>query len=91
MELGRGDSRLQEAAGSEHGHPRLGGDVQGDALIGRHKQDGAPPQRDVGEGGGRGCRGVAFDDQEDAGAVNWSDGVLLHGGRDLQDEVRMFL
>lgn len=60
--------------------------MQGHALVGRHKQDGAPPQRDVRESGGAGCRGVAFDDQEDAGAVDGSHSVLLPRGRDLQDE-----
>lgn len=58
--------------------------MQGDALVGRDEQDGAPPQRDIGEGSGGGRRGVAFDDQEDAGTVDWSNSVLLHGGWDLQ-------
>lgn len=57
--------------------------MQGDALVGRDEQHAAPPQRDVGEGGGGGRRGVALDDQEDAGAVHRGDGVLLHRGRDL--------
>lgn len=74
---------LQQAAGSEHAHPRLGRDVQGDTLIGRHKKNGAPPQRDIREGSGGGGRGVALDDQQDAAAVKWGDGVELHGGRDL--------
>lgn len=57
--------------------------MQGDALVGRDKQDGAAPQCDVGERSGGGRCGVAFDDQDYAGAVDWSDGVLLHQGRDL--------
>lgn len=75
---------LQKAAGSKHGHPRLGGDLQRHALISWDKQDSPPSQGDVGESGGGGGRGVAVDDQQDAGAVDGSYGVLLHRGWDLQ-------
>lgn len=68
---------LQQAAGAEHGHARRRGHLQGEALIGRYKQDGAPPQRDLRQArSARGCR-VAVDDQEDASTVDGSDGVLL--------------
>lgn len=60
--------------------------MQGDTLIGRDKQDCAPPQCEVREGGSRGSRGFTFNDEEDAGTVNWSDVVLLHRGRDLQED-----
>lgn len=62
--------------------------MQGDALVGRDEQDGAAPQCDVREGSGRGCRGVAFNDQEDAGTVDGSNSVLLHRGWDLQEGQR---
>lgn len=75
---------LQEAAGSEQGHPWLRHDVQRHALVGRDEQDASPRHGDVGEGSGGGRSGVAFDDQQDAGAVNWGNSVVLHRGWHLQ-------
>lgn len=75
---------LQQAAGSEHGHPRLGRDLQGDTFIGRNEEHSAPPQRDIREGSDRGGCGVALDHQQDAGAVQRCHCVELHGGRDLR-------
>lgn len=72
-----GTYALQETAGAEDGHSRIGSDMQEDTLVGRDEEDGATPHGDVGQGSGGGGSGLALHHQEDARAVNRCHGVLL--------------